>query len=102
MLANPLIDGYTEQSTSGSDVYVSLYDMSNPSKPVLIGGYNPATEATATAIDQRPHGHGYRDHRQERRFGLLELESADGGADRRRLRNRLRPRDGDRHGGQMA
>ena len=48
-LSDPLIDGYTEQSTSGSDVYVSLYDMSNPSKPVLIGGYNPASQATATA-----------------------------------------------------
>ena len=48
-VANPLIDGYTEQSSSGSEVYVSLYDMSNPSTPVLIGGYNPATEATATA-----------------------------------------------------
>ena len=46
---DPLIDGYTEQTTSGSDVYVSLYDMSNPNKPVLIGGYNPATQATATA-----------------------------------------------------
>ena len=48
-VADPIIDGYSEQTTSGSDVYVSLYDMSNPSKPVLIGGFNPASEATATA-----------------------------------------------------
>ena len=48
-VSDPTIDGYSEQSSSGSEVYVSLYDMSNPSKPVLIGGYNPATDATATA-----------------------------------------------------
>ena len=56
-------------------MYVSLYDMSNPSKPVLIGGYNPATEATATAaintltgtvtsIKVTNGGSGYTDHRR--------------------------------------
>jgi hypothetical protein len=48
-VASPLIDGYTEQTTSGGVVYVSLYDMSNPSKPVLIGGFDPSTASTATA-----------------------------------------------------
>ena len=43
-LANPSVDGYTEQSALGVGVvYVSLYDMSDPNRPVLIGGLDTST-----------------------------------------------------------
>ena len=89
-VANPLIDGYTEQSTSGSDVYVSLYDMSNPSKPVLIGGYNPASQATATAAINTLTGTVTSIKVTQRWLGLHD--PAGRCADRRRLHQR---RDGD-------
>ena len=46
------IDGTSEQSAFGNTVYITLYDMSNPLDPVLIGGYDPTNPSTAIATNE--------------------------------------------------
>jgi hypothetical protein len=56
--AQPIIDGLTEQTAFGNKVLISIYDLSNPSNPRLIGGYdpnNPATDIAANRSDAFGH-----------------------------------------------
>ena len=40
-IPNPVIDGVSEQSAFGNTVRISLYDLTDPNNPKLIGGYDP-------------------------------------------------------------
>jgi hypothetical protein len=48
----PVIDGSSEQTAFGNLVYISIYDLTNPNAPKLIGGFNPANPATAIAANE--------------------------------------------------
>ena len=41
-VAQPVIDGLSELSGFGNTVYVTIYDLTNPNNPIVIGGFNPA------------------------------------------------------------
>ena len=45
---NPFIAGYSQQSDFGNTVRITLYDLTDPTNPVYVGGYNP-DDPTATA-----------------------------------------------------
>ena len=48
----PVIDGTSEQSAFGNTVYITIYDLTNPSSPRIIGGYDPTNPSTANSANQ--------------------------------------------------
>lgn len=50
-VAQPVFDGQSEISTSGNTVRITLFDLTNPASPRLIGGYDPTNSATNTAAN---------------------------------------------------
>ena len=44
-VTQPVIDGLSEQTAFGNTVYITLVDMTDPSNPRIIGGYDPSTPA---------------------------------------------------------
>ena len=51
-VAQPYFDGLSEQSAFGNTVYVTLLDLTDPTNPKVIGGYNPADPSTAVAANE--------------------------------------------------
>ena len=51
-VTQPVIDGLSEQTAFGNTVYITLVDMTDPSNPRIIGGYDPSNPATATAANE--------------------------------------------------
>jgi subtilisin-like proprotein convertase family protein len=51
-VAQPVIDGLSEQTAFGNTVYISLVDMTDPSNPRIIGGYDPSNPSTAIAANE--------------------------------------------------
>jgi subtilisin-like proprotein convertase family protein len=49
--SNPFITGISTTTGDGNVTRISLFDMSNPSKPKLIAGYNPSNSATDVAAN---------------------------------------------------
>ena len=48
----PIISGYSQQSAFGSRIYITLFDMTDPLNPRIIGGYDPANPATHVPANQ--------------------------------------------------
>ena len=42
----PFVTGFSEQTAFGNFVRISLFDLTDPANPILIGGYDPAKPAT--------------------------------------------------------
>ncbi len=51
-VAQPVLDGMSEQTAFGNTVFISLYDLTNPASPRLIGGFDPSNSATAIAANE--------------------------------------------------
>ncbi len=41
-VAQPVIDGLSEISAFGNTVFVTIYDLTNPNNPIVIGGFDPS------------------------------------------------------------
>jgi subtilisin-like proprotein convertase family protein len=50
-VVNPLIDGYSEQTAFGNLVRITLFDLTDPAHPRIIGGYDPSNPATDVAAN---------------------------------------------------
>jgi subtilisin-like proprotein convertase family protein len=48
----PFIDGLSEQTAFGNTVFITLVDMTDPSNPRIIGGYDPSKPATMTPANE--------------------------------------------------
>jgi large repetitive protein len=51
-VAQPVFDGVSEISANGNTVLISVYDLTNPASPRLIGGFDPSNPATNIAANQ--------------------------------------------------
>ena len=51
-VAQPVIDGLSEQTAFGNTVWITLLDLTDPSNPRIIGGYDPSNPATDVAANQ--------------------------------------------------
>src|SRR5262249_32224632 len=51
-VAQPVIDGLSEQTAFGNTVYITLVDMTDPANPRIIGGFDPSNSTTATAANE--------------------------------------------------
>jgi len=51
-VAQPVIDGISEQTAFGNVVRVSILDLTDPARPRVIGGYDPSDPSTDLAANQ--------------------------------------------------
>ncbi|WP_254054149.1 Ig-like domain-containing protein, partial [Singulisphaera sp. GP187] len=50
--SRPIINGFSEQTAFGNTALITLYDLTDPNNPRLIGGYNPSVPATNIAANR--------------------------------------------------
>ena len=51
-VAQPVIDGLSEQTAFGNKVRITLIDLTDPANPRIVGGYDPSNPATDIAANQ--------------------------------------------------
>lgn len=52
LTSRPIINGFSEQTAFGNTVLITLYDLTDPNNPKLIGGYDPSVPATNNAANR--------------------------------------------------
>ena len=57
-VTQPVFDGLSEQTAFGNIVYITLVDMTDPSNPRIIGGYDPSNPATSDRGQSKPMSSG--------------------------------------------
>ncbi|WP_422931842.1 Ig-like domain-containing protein [Singulisphaera sp. PoT] len=50
-VARPVIDGFSQQTAFGNKARITFYDLTNPSSPRIIGGYDPSNSSTDVAAN---------------------------------------------------
>ena len=53
-IPQPVIDGLSEQSAFGNTVYITIVDMTDPTNPRIIGGYDPEQSGDRRSRPIRP------------------------------------------------